>query len=86
MDVFVDAFLTVVPPSATTAKAGLGNLRMYDLRHHAITVMLEHPGVSEESVEAVAGHISRQMKKRYSHVRLAARRAAVCAIEWFAIS
>ncbi len=41
----------------------------------------EHPDVSEESVEAVAGHISRQMKKRYSHVRLAARRAAVCTID-----
>ena len=64
-----------------TAAAGLGKLRMYDLRHHAITVMLEHSDVSEESVEAVAGHISRQMKKRYSHVRLAARRAAVCTID-----
>ena len=38
---------------------------MYDLRHHAITALLENPHVSEETVEAIAGHISREMKKRY---------------------
>jgi hypothetical protein len=63
------------------AAAGLGKLRMYDLRHHAITVMLENPSVSEETVEAVAGHVSKAMQRRYSHVRMTARRAAVSAID-----
>ncbi len=54
---------------------------MYDLRHHAITALLENPHVSEETVEAIAGHISREMKKRYSHVRMDARRKAVSQLD-----
>ena len=54
---------------------------MYDLRHTAITIMLEHPAVSEETVEAVAGHVSRKMKKVYSHVRLTNRRMAVSTLD-----
>ncbi|MBZ5574652.1 MAG: hypothetical protein LAO09_22580, partial [Acidobacteriia bacterium] len=57
--------------------AGLPGFRQYDLRHHAITVLLENPHVSEETAEAVAGHISREMKKRYSHLRMDSRRLAV---------
>jgi integrase len=60
--------------------AGLPGFRMYDLRHHAITVMLENPEVSDETAEAIAGHISREMKKQYSHIRIEARRAAVEAL------
>jgi len=60
-----------------TAAAGLSRLRMYDLRHHAITVLLENPDVSEEIAETIAGHISRNMRKRYSHVRLEAMRVAL---------
>ena len=61
--------------------ADLPGFRMYDLRHHAITAMLENPDVSEETVETVAGHISRRMKKRYSHVRIEACRAAVAGMQ-----
>jgi hypothetical protein len=43
-------------------------------------VLLEDPEVSEETAESIAGHISREMKKRYSHVRLAAQRKAVEAL------
>jgi integrase len=43
---------------------------MYDLRHHAMTALLENPEVSEETVEDLAGHVSRRMKKRYSHIRM----------------
>jgi hypothetical protein len=50
---------------------------MYDLRHHALTKLLEDPETSEETVEAIAGHISHKMKKRYSHIRIEARREAV---------
>jgi integrase len=63
-----------------TTKAGLQGLRMYDLRHHAITVLLENPKVSEETAEHIAGHISRRMKKRYSHARLDSMRQAVEAL------
>jgi integrase len=61
-------------------KAQLHGLRMYDLRHHAITSLLENPDISEETVEDIAGHVSRRMKKRYSHIRMEYKRAAVDAI------
>jgi integrase len=63
-----------------TAEADLYGFRMYDLRHTAITKLLENPDVSEETTEAIAGHISHRMKKRYSHVRIEVRRAAVQAM------
>jgi len=60
--------------------AGIPGFRAYDLRHHAITVLLENPKVSEETAESIAGQISREMKKRYTHVRLEAQRQAVEAL------
>lgn len=61
----------------------LANIRIsgYSFRHHAITKLLENPKVSEETAEAIAGHISQRMKKRYSHVRIEVRRSAVEALE-----
>jgi hypothetical protein len=53
---------------------------MYDLRHTAITRLCEDPTVSEETIEAIAGHVTHQMKKRYSHVRVEARRAALAGL------
>jgi integrase len=61
--------------------ADLPGFRMYDLRHHCITALLENPNVSEETVEAIAGHISRAMKKNYSHVRMDAQRKAVSGLD-----
>lgn len=60
--------------------AGLPQLRRYDLRHHAITVLLENPEVSEETIEDIAGHVSVAMKKRYSHIRKSAKKAAIMAL------
>jgi integrase len=57
--------------------AGIKNLRMYDLRHTAITRLCEDPENSEETIESIAGHITHQMKKRYCHIRVEARRAAL---------
>jgi len=65
---------------ALREKALLPGFRMYDLRHHAITALLENPDISEETVEDIAGHVSRRMKKRYSHIRMEYKRAAVEAI------
>ncbi len=59
------------------AAADLVGFRMYDLRHHAITVLLENPHVAPEVAESIAGHISREMQKRYSHVRMEKMREAV---------
>jgi integrase len=59
----------------------LAKLRVYDLRHNAITKLLENPSISEEVIEDLAGHsISSKMKKRYSHIRMDAKRKAVQAI------
>lgn len=60
--------------------AGIKNLRLYDLRHTAITRLCEDPNVSEEVIESIAGHITHQMKKRYCHVRVEARRAALAGL------
>jgi len=57
----------------------LAKLRSYDLRHQAITEMLE-AGVPEGIIREVAGHVDPAMTRHYSHPRLAARRAAVEAL------
>lgn len=62
------------------AAADLHGFRMYDLRHHAVTVLLENPHVAPEVAEQIAGHISREMQKRYSHVRMDRMREAVMAL------
>lgn len=60
--------------------AGLPHLRMYDLRHHAITRLLEDEEVSERTVIELAGHVSRAMLERYSHIRMRTKREAVDAL------
>ena len=65
-----------------TKEAGLRGLRFHDLRHHCITRLAEK-GVPEQTLMAIAGHISRQMLEHYSHVRMQAKREAVKAIDSF---
>jgi integrase len=60
--------------------AGLPQLRLYDLRHHAITRLLEDENVSERTVIELAGHVSRQMLERYSHIRMRTKQEAVEAL------
>ena len=62
-----------------TKEAGLAGLRFHDLRHHAITELAE-AGVPEQTIMAIAGHVSRRMLNRYSHVRLEAKRTALEAL------
>jgi hypothetical protein len=45
----------------------------------------ENPTVSEQTIKALAGHVSRQMLERYSHIRSAAKEAAIQALEHDAI-
>jgi integrase len=60
--------------------AGMPNLRMYDLRHHAITRLLEDEDVSERTVIELAGHVSHAMLERYSHIRMRTKKEAVDAL------
>jgi len=58
------------------ATAGI-RYRWHDLRHTFISRLCENPRVSEETIRSLAGHVSRQMLERYSHVRTEAKRAAI---------
>jgi integrase len=60
--------------------ADLAPLRMYDLRHTAITNLLKDPKVSDKTAEDLAGHIDPRMKKRYSHIHIETLREAVAQI------
>jgi integrase len=59
-------------------KAGV-KARFHDLRHTAITNLCES-GASEETIMAIAGHVSRKMMSHYAHIRTEAKRKAVEAI------
>jgi integrase len=63
-----------------TKAAGLGGLRFHDLRHHCITRLAE-AGVPDQTLMAIAGHVSREMLEHYSHIRIQAKRDAVAALE-----
>ena len=59
-----------------TKKAGLPGFRFHDLRHCAITQLAES-GAADSTIMAIAGHVSRRMLERYSHVRMEAKRTAM---------
>ena len=61
-------------------KAGLSRLRFHDLRHQAITEMCEK-GLPDMTIMQIAGHVSPQMLKHYSHIRTQAKRVAVDLLE-----
>ena len=65
---------------ALTRKAGFPGLRFHDMRHHCITKLAE-AGVPEQTLMAIAGHVSREMLEHYSHIRMQAKRDAVAALE-----
>jgi integrase len=60
--------------------AGL-RYRWHDCRHSFITRLAENPAVSEETIRALAGHVSRKMLERYSHIRIAAKQVAIQSLE-----
>jgi integrase len=62
------------------AAAPIKGLRFNDLRHQAITELAE-AGVSDATLMALAGHMSRRMLEHYSHVRMAAKRTATDKLE-----
>jgi len=66
-------------------KAGV-SFRFYDARHTFVTRLAENPGVSEETIRQLAGHVSPRMLGRYAHIRAQARRAAIASLEGAAAS
>jgi integrase len=50
--------------------------RWHDTRHTLITELAEG-GAGDETIMAIAGHVSRQMLARYSHIRMEAKRRAL---------
>jgi len=53
--------------------------RLHDLRHTFATHLAEN-GVSESTMLALMGHMSRSMLERYSHIRMTAKRDAVAGV------
>lgn len=49
-------------------KAKITGLRFHDLRHEAVSRLVE-AGLSDQEVAAISGHKSMQMLKRYTHLR-----------------
>jgi hypothetical protein len=57
-------------------KSPTAGLRFHDLRHHAITELAESQ-TSDQTIMAIAGHVSPKMLAHYSHVRVEAKRKAL---------
>jgi integrase len=60
-------------------KSPRAGLRFHDLRHHVITELAESQA-SDQTVMAIAGHVSQKMLAHYSHVRIDAKRHALDAL------
>lgn len=54
--------------------------RWHDNRHTFITDLAESGEASDETIENLAGHVSKQMLKHYSNIRTEAKRRAVDAL------
>mgnify|MGYP002064087171 CR=1 FL=1 len=52
----------------TLKQAGIKGLRFHDLRHEAVSRLVE-AGLGDQEVAAISGHKSMQMLKRYTHLR-----------------
>src|SRR5262249_3385973 len=53
----------------------------HDCRHSFISRLAENPAVSEQTIMALAGHVSKSMLARYSHIRSSAKQAAIAILE-----
>ena len=51
--------------------------RWHDSRHTFITDLAESGEAGDETIRDLAGHVSQQMLKHYSHIRMQAKRRAV---------
>ena len=60
-------------------KSPFAGFRFHDLRHQAITELAESKA-SDQTIMAIAGHVSKKMLQHYSHVRMDAKRNALDAL------
>jgi integrase len=60
-------------------KAGVSG-RWHDNRQTLITELAES-GARNETIMEIAGHVSRQMLSRYSHIRMEAKRKALTEVD-----
>ncbi|HMJ63246.1 MAG TPA: tyrosine-type recombinase/integrase, partial [Bryobacteraceae bacterium] len=65
------------------AKAGVQG-RWHDNRHTFVTDLAES-GAGDQVIQDLAGHVSRDMVKHYSHIRTEAKRRAVGALSKAAV-
>jgi len=65
---------------AACRRAGV-RYRWHDLRHTFVSRLAENPNVSEQTIRALAGHVSHQMLEHYSHIRSQAKLAAIRCLE-----
>jgi integrase len=65
--------------SRVKREAGVSG-RWHDNRHTFITDLAESGKASDETIRDIAGHVSKQMLKHYSHIRMEAKRRAVEAL------
>ena len=63
------------------SKAAGVRYRPHHMRHTFISRLAENPEVSEQTIKALACHVSRQMLERYSHIRSEAKEAAIQSLE-----
>ena len=59
-------------------KAGVKG-RLHETRHTLVTELAES-GAGDQTIKDIAGHVSPQMLKHYSHIRMKAKREALEAI------
>jgi integrase len=64
-------------------KSPTAGLRFHDLRHHAVTELAESQA-SDQTIMAIAGHVSPRILAHYSHVRMDAKRKALDALATWA--
>src|SRR5438270_7978884 len=60
----------------TTRKNAKVTGRWHDNRHTLVTELAES-GASDQTIMDIAGHVSKQMLKHYSHIRMEAKRTAL---------
>jgi integrase len=60
--------------------AGL-KYRWHDLRHSFVSRLASNPTISESTLKALSGHVSKRMLEHYSHVHQGAKQAAIQSLE-----
>ena len=61
----------------TTERNGMVERPVWSDNHHRLVTELSESGAGDEVIMSIAGHVSRAMLSRYSHVRMEAKRRAL---------